>query len=117
MSTIITSSAGTQSIPLLVDGWEESAEGKNIINPITGGGVDVTLQEAGKRTGSFILVYTDETEALAAFEMHRQPEVFTLSDSDRPSVGLDYVLAGDLTRALDDESREFWLVTVNYQEV
>ncbi|QQD75105.1 hypothetical protein I8920_09510 [Curtobacterium sp. YC1] len=117
MSTIITSSDSTQTAPLLVDGWEESAEGKNIVNPIMGGGVDVTLQAASKRTGSFVLVYTDESDAQAAFEMHRKAAVFTLSDSERPSVAMTYVLAGDLTRALDDESREFWLVTVNFQEV
>ncbi|MCS5513993.1 carbohydrate binding domain-containing protein [Curtobacterium flaccumfaciens pv. betae] len=106
-----------ETSPLLVDGWTESAVTRNIINSVLGGGVDVTLQPATKRSGSFTLVYQDEESAVEAFEMHRKPAVLTLTDTDRPSVGMDYVLAGDLTRALDDESREFWTVTVNYQEV
>lgn len=115
MTTI--TAAGATTIPLLVDGWTESAEGRNIINPVMGGGVDITLQPASKRNGTFTLVYPDEASAVAAFQMHRQAAVLTLSDSDRPSVGMSYVLAGSLSRSLDDESRDFWLVTVEYQEV
>lgn len=117
MSTIITASTGVQTAPLLVDGWTESVESRNIINPVMGGGVDVTPLSAGKRTGSFVLIYGTEADAKAAFELHRLAATFRLSDSDLPTLDLTYVLSGSLERALDDESRVLWFVTVNYQEV
>jgi len=122
MSTIITvtsppASAGLFTSPLLVDGWTEAVESRNIINPIVGGGVDVTLASAAKRTGSFVLLYGSEDEANAAFYLHTLPATFNLSDSDRPTVDLTYVLSGSLERTLDEESRVLWFVTVNYQEV
>ncbi|TDW50999.1 carbohydrate binding protein [Curtobacterium sp. PhB42] len=112
-----TSYLGFSTSPLLVDGWTESAESRNIINPVLGGGVDVTPQAASKRSGSFVLVYQDEADAVAAFDMHRMATTFVLTDTDRPSVGMTYVLSGTVERTLDDESRDFWLVTVNYQEI
>lgn len=103
--------------PLVVNGWQEGATGRNIVNPIIGGGIDVTLQEASLRQGAFELVYQDEDEAAYAFAMHQRPSTFTITDSDRASMAMTYVVDGQISRALDDETREFWIVRVEYQEV
>jgi hypothetical protein len=103
--------------PLTVNGWGEGATGQNIVNPIIGGGVDVTLQAASLRQGSFELVYQDEDEAAFAFAMHQRPSTFTITDSERPSIAMTYVVDGRISRTLDDETRDYWLVRVEYQEV
>lgn len=103
--------------PLVVNGWEESAAGRNIVNPIIGGDVDVTLQQASLRRGTFELVYQDEDEAAYAFAMHQRPSTFTISDTDRASTSMTYVVDGQISRALDEETRDYWIVRVEYQEV
>ncbi|MBT1676003.1 hypothetical protein [Curtobacterium aurantiacum] len=103
--------------PLVVNGWQEGATGRNIVNPIIGGGIDVTLQEASLRQGAFELVYQDEDEAAFAFAMHQRPSTFTITDSERPSVAMTYVVDGRISRTLDDETRDYWIVRVEYQEV
>jgi hypothetical protein len=103
--------------PLVVNGWEEAATGRNIINPIIGGDIDVTLQPSSLRQGAFELVYQDEAEAAAAFAMHQRASTFTISDSDRATTAMTYIVDGRISRALDDESRDYWIVRVEYQEV
>jgi|GEM_PF-6125030 len=105
------------TLPLVVNGWEEAANGLNVINPVVGGGFDVTLRGTSLRNGAFELVYEDEADAAAAFAMHRRPSTFTITDSDRASVGMRYVVDGQISRALDEEERTYWIVRVEYQEV
>ncbi|MEN0103328.1 MAG: carbohydrate binding domain-containing protein [Curtobacterium sp.] len=105
------------STPLLVDGWEESAETRNVVNNIVGGGIDITPYPAGLRSGQYTAVFQDEDDAADLVRMHQQPARFTIQDDDRPSIGMLYVANGTITRALDDESREFWEVTIPFQEV
>ncbi|TDW64755.1 hypothetical protein EDF51_11125 [Curtobacterium sp. PhB25] len=107
------------TLPLVVNGWEEAATGGNLVNPVVGGGFDVTLQAASLRQGAFELVYEDETDAAEAFAMHCRPSTFTISDTDRASAAMTYVIpqGGRISRALDDQTREYWIVRVEYQEV
>ncbi|WIA98027.1 hypothetical protein [Curtobacterium sp. MCBA15_004] len=104
--------------PLLVNGWEEEADSLNVVNAVIGGGFDVTLRDASLRKGAFELVYPvdDEAAAAAAFAMHRRPTTLTISDSDRPSIAMTYVVNGRISRTLDPD-RMYWLIRVEYQEV
>lgn len=105
--------------PLVVNGWEEAATGGNRVNPVVGGGFDVTLQAASLRQGAFELVYQEEADAAEAFAMHCRPSTFTITDTDRASAAMSYVIpqGGRISRALDDQTREYWIVRVEYQEV
>lgn len=103
--------------PVLIDGWTETSTSQNIVNQVVGGGFDITLQRGSLRSGSFDMLYADEETAFDAFQMHQAPAVFTITDADRSSVAMTYVVDGQITRQLDDESRELWKVTINYQEV
>lgn len=105
------------SQPLLIDGWEESAETRNVVNEVVGGGVDYTLYPASLRSGQFVAVFEDEDDAAELVRMHQQAARFTIQDVDRPTVAMLYIANGTITRALDDESREYWLVTIPFQEV
>jgi hypothetical protein len=106
-----------QSTPLLVDGWQESVDTRTVVNTIVGGGTDITPYPAGLRTGQYVAVFQDEEDAAALVRMHQQPARFTVQDTARPSIGMLYVPVGTITRTLDDDTRDYWLVTIPYQEV
>lgn len=142
MTTIITSGADT-IYPTIVDGYESSRSARNIVHPILGRATpDVSLRPAQLRTGTLTLVFGDTTEtselvvidgivqplttpaqnaeeaSLIAVDLHATGGVFSLSDTDRPSILMSYVVRpGDIRRDLDEQTREVWIVSIPFQEV
>ena len=77
-----------------------------------------TLRPAGPIRGTLALIFTDETDANDAFEVHRIPAVFTLATADRAFLNMTYVVTeGYVQIELDDETAAFWTVTVPFEEV
>jgi len=112
---------GTATItPTLVDGYSAGQEARTIAHPIISrpGPDDVTLRPAGPRTGVLRLLFTTEADAEAARALHAVPYVWTLNDDDRTSIGMDYVVeGGTLGTALEDETRDLWLIDIPFREV
>lgn len=106
-----------QSNPDFVDGWAETRNSRTVVNPIVGGGVDYVLYPADLRTGTMSLIFLDEQDAIDCFEVHSQAAVFTITDTERPSINMNYIVSGSNTRTLDDQSRKWWVVSIQYQEV
>lgn len=123
MTTIIT--AGDLSItPTLLTGLSESSEGGAIVHPILGraGDPDWTLRGAAPRTGRLELGFAGadaESASAAAVSALRTAAVFTLADTDRASYGMRFVVpaGGRVERAIEDETRAAFIVTVDYAEV
>lgn len=115
-----TISDGTTTIhPEQVLGYESARPGGNLVHTILDGSIAVSLRPAGLRTGTLELLFPLEADAAAAEELHRTAASFTLTEPDRPTIAMSYVLAdgGELGRALDDETRDHWVVSVDFQEV
>lgn len=118
MSTTITRTSDTaETHPDLVLGYATSVESRNVIHDLIDGSIAVTLVAARPRAGTLELFYVDEAEAWAALSMHRSADSFTIVDSDRPDIGMTYVVDGRIGLALDDSTRDHWQVSVGYQEV
>lgn len=121
MSTIITYvGAVTPIAPIVVDGYESQRTSGNVVHNIVGrSSPDVTLGPASLRTGTLELVFPDELDAKAAEDAHALPVAFTLSSDDRSTIEMYYVVNNNdrVRRALDDETREVWIVSVPFQEV
>lgn len=116
MPTTITDGTVTVT-PRLVEGYESARASKNLFHPVIGrNSPDVTLRPADLRTGSLTFLFTVEADAIACETMH-QSGVFTLTDTDVPSVDMTYVLDGSVTRTLDPDVAHIWHVTVDFQEV
>ena len=62
------------------------------------------------------MLYLTEADAFACATLHEQPTTFTLTESDRPAVGMTYVRDGSASVRLE-ENANTWIVTVSYQEV
>lgn len=113
-------SNGTATItPQLVDSYESTSEHGNVVHRVLGSDqVDVVLRPASLRTGTMSLVIgADEAAASAAEVALRTASVWTLTDDDRATVEMTFVVNGSVTRTLDDETRDVWLVGFGWQEV
>lgn len=105
---------------LRVDGMQMAG---NKVHPIIGrADPDVTLRPAGTRTGTLELGFhglTSEADSKAAADAHALGGVFTLTTDDRVTLTMFYVVrdGGQIARTLEPESRDAWLVTVDFQEV
>lgn len=117
MTTITRVSDSATSSPDLVLGYATTRRSRNVIHDLIGGGIAVTLVATAPRSGTLELFYIDEAAAWAALELHTLADTFTLADTDRPDVGMTYVLSGDVGLSLDEQTRDHWVVTVDYQEV
>lgn len=119
MTTLINANdgTGTSVSPALVLGYETSRESQNQVHQIIGGGIAVTLVRPNPRSGTLELFFLEEADAVAALELHSREATFTLSDTDRPSIGMTYVCDGTTSLRLDDQTRRRWILSVGYQEV
>lgn len=118
MTSLIMPNDGSEAnvSPTLVLGYEATRESQNVVHDIIGGGIAVTLVRPRPRAGTLELFFTEEAEAFAALAMHALEATFSLSDSDRPAVGMTYIVGGNVSIRLTD-SRRYWVVSVGFQEV
>jgi hypothetical protein len=115
--TVITHDTTTIE-PVVVEGYESTREGRNVVHPIIGRAEpDVTLRPANLRTGTLRLVFDDEDASAAAELEHATGGVFAVVSTERATIEMSYVVAGEIVRGLDEDTSEDWIVTVEYQEV
>jgi hypothetical protein len=106
------------SNPQMVVGYDSARAGQNVFNSVLGrSNPDVTLLPAAPRTGTLTYLFTNEADAAECERMHQGTELLTLADSDLSTIGMTYVLDGNLRRQLDPETRSVWTVAVDFQEV
>lgn len=116
--TTITS--GTTTItPTLVDGYSAEQETRTLAHPIVGAPFDdITLRPSGPRSGSFRLLFASEAAADAARRALAGTLVWTITDADRPTINMPFVVqGGSLSRVLEDSTRNLWFVEVPFREV
>lgn len=117
-ATITRDSDSATTSPYMVLGYATDRESQNVVHNLIGGDIAVTLVQAVPRAGTLELFYIEEADAWAALALHSTADSFTLVDTDRPEIGMDYVLsAGGVGIRLDEQTRDHWIVAVNYQEV
>lgn len=114
-----TISDGTTTItPVLTLGYESSRDSRNIFHDVIGRDYpDVTLRAASLRHGTLTYLFETEADSLACEQLHRADSTFTVTDDDRDSIGMAYVVSGSITRTLDDDTRDLWTVAVDFQEI
>lgn len=110
-------------VPTQVLGYSATQPSGNKVHPIPGRAVpDVTLRPAGTRTGTLELGWyglTSEADSKTAANAFAAGGVFTLTTDDRATLTMFFVVSegGQITRTLEPESRDAWLVNVDFQEV
>jgi hypothetical protein len=114
-----TLSDGTTTLnPTIVDGWESAQASRNVIHDILGNtSPDVTLRAPRMRTGTLKTVWLTKAQAEAARQLHLTANVFTLTSTEITYITMQYVVAGNITTTLYDDTRNAWTVNIDFQEV
>jgi hypothetical protein len=113
-----TNGAGTTSPLTVLSPFETSSVSRNVVHPLIGGGLVVSLVAPMPRSGSFEALYATEAEAFACAALHEHETSFALDESDRPHIAMTYVLDGSgVSVRLDEDTLDLWVVTVAYQAV
>ena len=102
----------------MITGYESTRESGNVIHSIIGRpSPEVTLRAAGLRTGNLEALLLLEADAIALESLLAKPKTLLLTDPDVTGVNMSFVLAGPITRTLEDDTRRAWLVKFDFQEV
>jgi hypothetical protein len=113
-----TISNGTTTItPQVVDGYEAKSDSATIVHRLLDGTIGISLALDAPRSGDLRCYFATEAAAWTAHNALAEPSVWTLSDTDVPSVGMVFVRQGAMSIALDDDLRYTWLLTVGFQEL
>lgn len=121
MSSSFTSTdpAITEAVqPTLIDGYSADRVSRHRFVDIVGSdSQDVYVYPAGLRSGSIVAVFAVEADAhrLADWLAGTYPVEF--ASTERPVLDMTFLANGRITVALDDQTREVWLVTTQFQEV
>lgn len=98
--------------------FQSDRDSGNIVHTIPGRvSPDVTLRPASLRTGTLELMFRDEQDSRDAEDAHATGSTFALIAPERPTVETFYVVTGTITRELDPQTRDRWIVRVDYQEI
>lgn len=116
MATITSGSLSFS--PVLITAWEVSQTSRNVIHTIIGrNDPDVTLKPATTRSGTLQLLFSTATAANTARSILANGTVFTISDSETWLNGLDFVMSGTISTALEDSTRNMWTIQADFTEV
>lgn len=109
---------GTTTIhPDLVLGYRSTRQAGSTVHEILDGSIAVSLRQAGLRAGKLALFFVTETDAAAAEQLHTVAARFTLTEPDRTTIGMQYAVVGEISRELDKDTRDRWVVEIGFQEV
>lgn len=117
MSTTITIAAST-IMPTLVLGYQTETETQNVTHVLLNSASRaVTLGAESLRSGELQLFFSTESAAWAARTVMKTVGVFTLASTDIAAIGMKFVREGSMRIALDEATREQWVLYVSYREV
>jgi hypothetical protein len=116
--TISITGAGIATIhPDLLLGYESVRSTQSVVHDILQNPYpSVTLDVAGSRTGTMTLLFKSESAAATAETSLSQPLIFAFSSTEITSSNMNFVLSGNLTRSLDQETFAVWTVSFEWTE-
>lgn len=104
--------------PILVNGYEASRASGNVIhNVLSSNTPAVTLRESRLRTGTLTALFGTLDLAQALETALTSGAVLYFYDTDHPTLALPFVCTGEVTVALDEDTRNAWTVEWEFQEV
>ncbi|WNM25245.1 hypothetical protein [Demequina capsici] len=117
MSTTVTDGVTTLT-PILVTGWSSTRLARNVLHDIVGTEwPEVTLRPAAPRSGTLQLLCATLADGVAMEAFHAQAKVLTLADPESAPLGMNYVASGRIDLDIDEDTRDKWIVSVEFKEV
>lgn len=118
MTTIITSPHGSTSPTLWLE-YDSTRDAGTLAHPDATGGVIVVHRPTGPRKLALALFYGgpgSEAASAACEALHAAGGVLTITETDRATLGMSYVVTGAIRRSLDVE-HDVWTVEAEVCEV
>lgn len=116
-SVVVEDGTGDSFHPIVINGWNPSADSANIIHELIDGSIAVTLIGDRLRQGDLTFIFNDDTTAETARAILARPAAFSLYVPERPVVAMRFVRRGQVTSAIHDQALNVWVFTVGFQEV
>lgn len=120
MATTLTRGANVIA-PTLVDGYMSTMEAATVVHQIIGKSEpDVTLRPSLMRSGTLRMAWLTtgaETDSAQAATWLQGTGPWVLASSEASSINMSFVVSGRIDRELDPDSRQWWTVSVDFQEV
>lgn len=113
--TTLTTPAGVSEPTLWLD-YESTREAHTVVHELAEGGVHVVHRPTSTRALKLALFYTDDQASADAENYLAQGGICQITEPDRPTVALRFVVNGRISRTLDAEY-DVWIVTAECQEV
>jgi hypothetical protein len=119
VTSTFTQSPGVDTVvPVSLHEYDVDSEPGTVVHRMPGtDAVSVVLDVAGPRQGTLGLVFGSATDAAAAVAFFRSKALFTLVDTEVPSIGMDFAVSGGRVRSRADDTRAAWVVSVPFMEV
>lgn len=115
---MITITDGTTTLhPLLWMDYSSTRTTGTRTHALASGATAITLAPAGPRRVKLAFLFHDEDLSKACEDLHATEGVLTVTDTDRATHSMQYVVVGTITRDLHTETARNWIVTVDVQEV
>lgn len=99
-------------------GYYSSRDVPTVVHAIIGRGTpDFTVKPAGPRSGTYKLFCLNETVAVALCKTLTRAGQFVLADTATAIANTTFMVTGNLSLELDDQTRVRCIVSVEYTEV
>lgn len=117
MNTItVQDGSAASTSPDLILGYETTRTSRNLVHDTLDGAIAVSIYPTRPRAGTLELFYRDEAAATAALQLHARDATFALT-SDERDISMLFIVVGEVGFALDEDTRDHWVVAVGYQEI
>lgn len=113
---LITSDVGNFS-PYLRLNAVQNIGTRNVVHELIGGGVAVTFGGDTLATSTLEMLFTSEAASLDAYNKLNTGHIFQLTDYSKTSTSMYFVISGTITRTLEIESEDVWVISCDIQQV
>lgn len=113
--TILTDGIETVS-PLLWLDYKSTRPSNTIVHELANGGTALTVRDAGARSCTLVLLFTDEDESAACEAMLARKGVQEITETGRATASMSYAVTGTISREYDAD-HEVWIVSADVIEV
>lgn len=115
---MITVTDGTTTVhPILWMDYASTRAANTRTHDLMSGSSAITLAPAGPRRVKLAFLFHDEDHSKACEDLHATAGVLTVTDPDRATHSMQYVVIGSVSRDLDTDTARNWIVTAEVQEV
>lgn len=114
--TTVTDGNTTLHPELWMD-YKSAREANTKVHALMGGNVAITLAPSSPRTVNIALLFESEHDSKLCEDMHAGTGVITITETDRATASMQYVVVGKISRELDPDTSELWIVSAEVIEV